>query len=427
MKGTKRLSDLITDPDTIQAGRINIIEAPVSSGKTYFALNTLPKWAGSPSKILYLIDTTNGELRLQQHILTVGRQTYSFYEYGRKHAWGERSKEAENNMPVMTYAGFGAEMRRSASAFSLDKFDYIVCDEMQNLVNYQRYKGGTVNVEAAENTLRAVAAAGRTKIIALSATPQPIRKQFGDLCRDVPFDSGDLMRLETFAEIPYSGSVESILMQHKGQTGILYTSEIQNMKHYMDFANRNGIRANGFWSINADTPMSQDQRDLRETVLRDETFPADMDLLVINAASQTCIKIQGEKRKVDYIIVHDKNAETRIQVRGRYHGDLPCFYYHDIEAANAYTASHTILPAQFLGVRLYSGQWNDVCKCVGLRKPHGGFYSMPTTAKYLNENGYSVEKKKDSKAGGQYYYVITARDTNCGKAVTNYGKAVSMP
>ena len=423
MKGTKRLSDLITDPATIQAGRINIIEAPVSSGKTFFALNTLPQWAGSPSKILYLIDTTNGELRIQQNILTVGRQTYAFYDYGKKSVWGEHSEAAENNMPVMTYAGFGAEMRHNAHAFPLDKFDYIVCDEMQNLVNYQRYKGGTVNVEAAENTLRAVAAAGKTKIIALSATPQLIRERFGELCRDVPFDRSDLQRLETFAEIPYSGSVESILMQHKGQTGILYTTEIQTMKRYMDFANRNGIRANGFWSVNADTPMSQDQRDLREQVLKEETFPADLDLLVINAASQTCIKIQGEKRKVDFIIVHDRNKETRIQVRGRYHGDLPYFYYHDIEDANAYTAGHTILPAQFLDVRLYSGQWSDVCKCVGLRKPHGGFYAMPTTAKYLNEHGYSVEKKKDSKAGGQYYYVITQRDTNCGNAVTNFKNA----
>ena len=87
MLGKKKLSDLITDPATIQAGRINIIEAPVSGGKTFFALNILPQWAGSPSKILYLIDTTNGELRIQQNILTVGRQTYSFYNYGRLPFW----------------------------------------------------------------------------------------------------------------------------------------------------------------------------------------------------------------------------------------------------------------------------------------------------------------------------------------------------
>ena len=59
MLGTKTISDLITDPNTLKPGRINIIDAPVSSGKTHFALSALPKWAGTPEKVLYLIDTTN--------------------------------------------------------------------------------------------------------------------------------------------------------------------------------------------------------------------------------------------------------------------------------------------------------------------------------------------------------------------------------
>ena len=54
MKGSKRISELITDKNALKAGRINIIEAPVSSGKTHFALNTIPAWASSASKILYL-------------------------------------------------------------------------------------------------------------------------------------------------------------------------------------------------------------------------------------------------------------------------------------------------------------------------------------------------------------------------------------
>ena len=52
MKGNKRISHLITDPAAILPGRINIIEANVSAGKTHFALNTLPAWAGSPERIL---------------------------------------------------------------------------------------------------------------------------------------------------------------------------------------------------------------------------------------------------------------------------------------------------------------------------------------------------------------------------------------
>jgi len=405
---------LITDKTAIAPFRINIIDAPVSSGKTKFALETIPEWAGSPSRILYLIDTSNGEFRLQQNLLTISRQSYSFYDYGKKCVWGEQCEEAKNNMPVMTYAAFASEVFYNADKFRWTDFDYIICDEMQNLVNYQRMPNGRKYIAAAETILRILAAAGTTKIIALSATPQEIHKRFGTLCHTVPFDRTHLKHLKTANEIPYSDSIQDIILRHKGQTGILYTTEIEDMKRYIEFANQNGIRANGFWSINAlKAPMAREQLDLRETVLGQETIPAELDLLVINAASETCIKIQGEKRKVDYMIVHNSNEEVKTQVRGRYHGDLAYFYYHDVKESNTYKAKSIELPSHFLNTRLYSDRWPELCKLVGLKRAHGGFYSMPTVAKYLNEHNYEVVKKKDSHTNGKYYYYITARDTNC--------------
>ena len=76
MRGSKYLSELITDPASILPGKMNLIEANTSAGKTYFALNTLPQWAGTPEKVLYLIDTINGELRLRQNIVTISRLEY---------------------------------------------------------------------------------------------------------------------------------------------------------------------------------------------------------------------------------------------------------------------------------------------------------------------------------------------------------------
>ena len=52
------------------------------------------------------------------------------YFLGKKSVWGERSFEAENYMPVMTYAGFGSEARNSGFRDWLFQFEYIVCDEM---------------------------------------------------------------------------------------------------------------------------------------------------------------------------------------------------------------------------------------------------------------------------------------------------------
>jgi hypothetical protein len=292
---------------------------------------------------------------------------------------------------------------------------------MQNLVNYQRFKGDKINLEAAEDALRTILREGYSKVIALSATPSKVRERFGELCYDVPFDRSDLCRLETFAEVPYGERAESIILNNKGKTGILFTENVVDMKKYISYANGIGVRADGFWSVRDDTqikhPMTEEQFVLRDTILGEELLPANLDLLVINRASETCIKIDGKKRKVDYMIVHNSDKETQIQVRGHYHGDLPTFYYHDVEAANNYACQH--IPDKYLDVRLYRDERDKLCALLHLRKekdPYNGYYKWPTVREYLQKNGYSVSNGiKDSKRNGQYYYVISSKDTNLGE------------
>ena len=413
MKGSKHISELITNKDLILPGRINIIEANCSAGKTHFALSTLPAWTGNPERILYLIDTTNGEMYIQRNMNTVNRQTYAFCDYNTKHVWGESNAQ---KMPVMTYAGFGAEVQRNHGNFHWLDFDYIVCDEMQNLVNYRKMDWNSAYLIAAEFALRMIALEGNARIIGMSATPQTIREHFGSLCHDVPFDRMDLRQLETFAAIPYSKrTVEEIIQQNKDKTGILYVATIEKMEKYINYANSIGVRAKGFWSTNFNTqldhPHDDAQRTLRATVLEEETIPVYIDLLVINAASQTCIKIKQENRTVDYMIVHDQNDEVQTQVRGRYDSDLAEFYYHD-EAAAIYVECPPV-PERFLNVRLYADGQRELCKALALKRPKGaGIYGMPTVVKVLRANGYSVVKKKDSKKNGAHYYVISSQGTN---------------
>ncbi len=428
MIGTKRISDLITSPNIILPGKINIIDAGVSAGKTHFALTTIPQWS-SPEKILYLIDTTNGEMRLQLNMLErarkdpdaakpIDRLTYAFCDYNTKHIWGDEHA-ADGKMPIMTYAGFGSEagwqQRNKLTSFKLSDFDYIICDEMQNMVHYQHYKGGSVNVAAAEDALINVLNEGKTKIVALSATPQAIRDRtrLKPYCYDVPFDRTDLQQLETFHTIPYNGKAEDILLQCKGKRGILYVAEVRSMKRYIGFANSIGMRANGFWSTKSDTqkdhPMSDEQFDLLNTILGKEVMPRDLDLLVINAASETCIKIQPDiLHPIEFMIVHNCNDEIKTQVRGRYNGDLQYFYFHDIEEANSQLVPQHELPERYLNKRIYSEDWKEICAYYQAQKPHGGTYGKETIIEMLKENGYHVsESKKDSKNGGKWYRVIS--------------------
>ena len=412
MKGTKYISDLITDPNMLKQGLINIIEAPVSSGKTVFALTTVPSWVTSPERILYLIDTSNGEYRLHQNIITASRQNYAFCDYNTKHVWGEN--DAKNRMPVMTYSGFGSEVRKNNGHFNWSDFDYIICDEMQNLVEYQHFRGDPTNLKVAEAAIRQIVAEGKARIIALSATPQVIKEHFTTMWYCVPFDHSDIITMETFSVIPYKDKVETILSRHCGQTGILYTTQIEDMKRYLKAASHLNIRANGFWSINNDDErMATEQLMLRAQVLQEETIPKDIDLLIINAASETCIKIKSEKRPIDYMIVHDKNEEVKTQVRGRYHGDLPLFYYHDIEDANNYVCRN--LPPEFIGKRLYAAEQEELCAHLHLINPKdntNNYYKMRKTKEYLAVNGFVVSESKKDKARNGAHYVIISRDTS---------------
>lgn len=258
-----------------------------------------------------------------------------------------------------------------------------------------------------------------TKIVAMSATPEKIRKRFGELCYDVRFDRSDLRQLCTSSTIPYSGKVEELLEANKGKTGILYVTEIDRMKHYIEYANSIGYHAEGFWSISPETQkkksMTTEQFKLRENVLKYEAIPEEYDLLVINRASETCIKIKEDHRKVDFMIVHDKNEEIRTQVRGRYHGDLDTFYYHSLEDENLNKIEKKKVDARFLNRPLYKEDLEELRWELNLLRPDGKMYGIPTLAKYLRKCGYSVsDSKKDRKNNGKHYRVISVDETNSG-------------
>ena len=184
------------------------------------------------------------------------------------------------------------------------------------------------------------------------------------------------------------------------------------MKRYINYANSIGMRANGFWSDKEETqkkhPMNGDQCKLRDTILGKEVMPQDLDLLVINAASQTCIKIQPDNRPIDFMIVHNCNEEIKTQVRGRYNADLQDFYYHNVEEGNDNLVRDNPLPEHYLNRRIYSEDWKEICAYYRAHKPHGGTYGKETIIKMLQENGFQVsEPKKDSKNGGKMYRIIT--------------------
>lgn len=106
-----------------------------------------------------------------------------------------------------------------------------------------------------------------------------------------------------------------------------------------------GLHPVSIWSIrNEAHPMTQEQMDVRNEILENFTLPSKYNFLIINASSETSIKI---KSPIDYVIVHSKNEDTQIQVRGRVNSDLSRLYLPS-NCPNALT-----VPDEFLSRPLY--------------------------------------------------------------------------
>ena len=67
-------------------------------------------------------------------------------------------------------------------------------------------------------------------------------------------------------------------------------------------------------ALNKDHAMNEQQLAVRKSILEDFIFPSEYNLLFINAGSETSLKI---KSPVDYVIVHNNDYDTQVQVRGR--------------------------------------------------------------------------------------------------------------
>ena len=63
MKQGKYLSEAV-HMDELRPGAINLVKAPVGSGKSTWAVDELPRMVSKPCKMVYLIDTRNGNTQL---------------------------------------------------------------------------------------------------------------------------------------------------------------------------------------------------------------------------------------------------------------------------------------------------------------------------------------------------------------------------
>jgi hypothetical protein len=106
-------------------------------------------------------------------------------------------------------------------------------------------------------------------------------------------------------------------------------------------------------------------------------------MVILNASSETGINIHG---KVDYIIVHNRQEETRTQIRGRYRHDLERLYLWDNKSFQ--------VPEEFLDCDLSAEQRERLCQIIGIYDDKGRLCKWTTIRKRIEAAGYSVAEKR---------------------------------
>ncbi len=384
MTGTKYLSEVVK-LDALQKDHLNIIKAPTGSGKTYFALTAIPAtMTDAVHKVVYLIDTINGREQILKNY-----NARSIYRYWDVEVNGEAiCFEDDDRIVIITYAKFGVLLEKYPDFH--EHFEYIICDELHSLFKFAKFGPQPNSHSIAKQGIERAVRNDHTKVIALSATPERIKREFDAPHCDVPVDDSDLIQYATHQTIPYTNLSYLLTALEPSETGICFVARINTMKAIESDARELGLNPICIWSIrNTDHTMSEEQLNVRKHLLNNFEIPAEYHLLIINASSETSLKI---KSHVDYVIVHSGDRETQIQVRGRVNSDLSCLYL----PSNDPTA--LTVPEDFLNRPLFTADKAELCEVLNRNNASGRQYRWTTIHRMLIECGYCIsEGRKENR------------------------------
>lgn len=385
MKGELWLSEAVDIKD-LRAGQLNLIDAKPGAGKTYWAMHDLKDYSMEKydCEALYLIDTVNGK----EQLLSNGRleeNDITGDEY-----W------VIDGLYVMTYAGFATLVRYNPDAW--DNHRLVICDELHNCVRYSKWSKEENIHSFAIHYIKELIKKGRSIVVAITATPNRVMKEFGRLVYNVP-KKGETRSYEPRTTIKYANLSTVLRIIKPGMKGIIYVPHIRMIKKLIKDLQDKGIKANGFWSIKSNVEMTKEQRRLRLDIINDKVIPPNIDVLIINASAETSMTIGGD---IKFMIVHSTDEEVIEQVTGRYRGDFDTLYIHDDTIEDK-----IILDDKWLNKPLTKADKDILCKELNIPNENRQLTKWVGVKKILLKNDYIITEKK---SGSKRYSIISKND-----------------
>ena len=377
MEGEAFLSDLL-DVEQFESGVLNVVCAPCGCGKTTCAINRIAPLASSPKKALYLIDTRNGCERLsQEEKLTT---PYKWYPetIAEKYFNADR---IDDKVVVATYARFGVWVEQYPNF--ADNFEIIICDEAHNMVQFATFSPEPNCASIARNAIRDAVLRGKTKVIAITATPDFLER-LNCPKKDIEVDRSRLYHYTEARIVRYSSINQLIQQIPTSQIGGLYVSRVQQMLQYEAIARECGRNPICVWSLtNPDHPMTEEQLRVREYILDREVVPEEYDFFIFNASCETAINIRSY---ADFFIAHNTNPTHIEQARGRYRRDIDTLYV--LDAANGGFS----VPDEYLNHPLFKEEKDALRASIGIKNNKGRYLPWKELTQRLTDCGYTFSE-----------------------------------
>lgn len=197
MIGTKYLSEAV-DINNLETEKLNIIKAPTGSGKTYFALHEISSLCQNAlHQAVYLIDTINGKEQILRNYNATECNKYWLRDIEGDYLWFQE----DSRVVIMTYAKFGLILSSKPEFYNY--FDYIICDELHSLIHFQYFSKLPNSHSIAKEGLERAVTNSKTTVIALTATPEIVKKKFNTAICELPV-SEDVLHYETKETVRYT-------------------------------------------------------------------------------------------------------------------------------------------------------------------------------------------------------------------------------
>ena len=228
-------------------------------------------------------------------------------------------------------------------------------------------------------------------IVIMSATINPVSVALDR--RNAPctyFDYTDKVRCDITRNRFYYAHFEDVLQQLPFDTrAIIYTPQITQMLKFAKAADDGWRNICCLWGLNnPNHEMSDEQKRVRDVILRSERIPPEIDLLFINAAYETSINIRNED--FNTVIVHDGNSDVQVQVRGRLRHDIDALYIYDSTHVNI----AQYFPAEYYNRWLFREDIEEIVSGMNLYNEKGRQLKWTSIYRLLQSDGVTVSKQK---------------------------------